>query len=140
MKRHGLLISGQKPQHQSLSASAAGAGGGELGVICVGARAAFGAGCFFGAAGGAAACAVGRAAGSGAVAAGAVAWRGGAADPGAPGSGIMMLTGGVDADEGKSAVVGLPDGNPPGSAAMAPPGGTPGAAIAGATGAFHEPE
>ena len=36
MKRHGPLISGQKPQHQSLSASAAGAGGGELGVICVG--------------------------------------------------------------------------------------------------------
>ena len=143
MKRHGPLISGQKPQHQSLSAAAAGAGGGELGVIGVGARTAFGAGCFFAAAGGAAACvAVGRAAGSGALAAGAVAWRDGAADPGAPGSGIMMLTGGVDAADGKSALVGLPTWIPVGNAAIEPAGGTPGSAdIAGpAAGAFHEPE
>src|SRR3954468_8623031 len=142
MKRHRPLISGQKPQHQSLSAAAAGAGGGELGVICVGARTAFGAACFFGPAGGAAACAVGRAAGSGALAGGAVACRGGAADPGGPGSGIMMLTGGVDAADGKSALVGLPACIPGGNAATEPPDGMPGSAdIAGAAaGAFQEPE
>ena len=53
----------------------------------------------------------------------------GAADPGAPGSGVMMLTAGVEEDEGKSIiVVGLPVGTP-GSAAIAPDGT---AAIAGA--------
>ena len=111
-------------------------------MIGVGARAAFGAGCFFAAAGGvAASLADGRAAGNGAVEAGVAPWRGGAADPGAPGSGAMMLTGGVDDADGKSELVALPAGNPDGSAAIAPPGGIPGSAIAGATaGAFQELE
>jgi len=43
-----------------------------------------------------------------------------------PGSGVMMLTGGVDAAEGKSALVGLPVGSDDASAA------------AGAGGAFHD--
>ena len=62
----------------------------------------------------------------------------GAADPGAPGSGVMMLTAGVEEDEGKSIiVVGLPVGTPGGSAASAPDGT---AAIAGAAGAPQDAE
>jgi hypothetical protein len=109
-------------------------------VIGVGARAAFGAGCFF-ATGGAS---LGAAAGAAAARPGAAApARGGAADPGAPGSGVMMLTGGVDAADGKSIiVVGLPGGTlvtgDGGSAASAPDGT---AAIAGMlAGAPQDPE
>ena len=46
-----------------------------------------------------------------------------------PGSGVMMLTGGVEAAVGKSALVGLPVGIDGESAATG--------AAAGATGAFH---
>jgi hypothetical protein len=119
-----------------LSAAGAGGGGGELGgVIGVGARADFGGACFL-AAGGAAGAAAGAAAvaGRAAVPAAGAAARGGAADPGAPGSGVMMLTGGVDEADGKSImVVGLPVGTPAGggSAAIAPDGT---AAIAGIEG------
>jgi hypothetical protein len=49
------------------------------------------------------------------------------------GSGFMMLTGGVDAALGKSALVGLPVGIVVGSAASAPEGGIAGVAA----GAFH---
>ena len=112
-------------------------------MIGVGARADFGAGCFFAAAGGAAGAAAGAAAARpGVLATGAPA-RGGAADPGAPGSGIMILTGGVDEADGKSIiVVGLPVGTAApavgGSAASAPDGA---AAMAGITGgAPQDPE
>ena len=89
----------------------------------------------FGAGGGflAAACAC---AGAGGVAA---AGRGAAGDAGAAddgfgaapsgGSGVMMLTGGVEAEVGNSALVGLPVGTDAGSAAI-----MPGAAC----GAFHD--
>jgi len=114
-----------------LSAAEAGAGGGELGgVIGVGARADFGGAGFFGAAGAAVAGAAGR------DAAGAPARGDGAADPGGPGSGVMMLTGGVDDAEGKSIiVVGLPGAAVPapggGSAASAPEGTPATTGIAG---------
>ena len=71
--------------------------------------------------------------------AGAVACGGGggaaAADAGRvagaePGSGVMMLTAGVEAAEGKSALVGRPVGTDDGSAATV--------AGAGATGTFHD--
>ena len=93
----------------------------------------------FGAGGGflAAACACGDA-GGGAAAAG----RGAAGDPGAAaadddgfgaapsgGSDVMMLTGGVDAEVGNSALVGLPVGADGGSAAIMP---------VAACGAFHD--
>jgi hypothetical protein len=81
----------------------------------------FGAGGFLAAAGvGDAAADVadaGRGAGTGA----AVAAGGGArAADGVPGSGLMMLIGGVEAALGKSALVGLPVGTPGGSAATGP--------------------
>ena len=63
-------------------------------MIGVGARADFGGACFFAAAGGSLGAAAGAVACLGAPA------RGGAAEPGAPGSGVMMLTGGGDAAEG----------------------------------------
>ena len=122
-----------------MSAAEAGAGGGELGgVIGVGARADFGGACFFAAAGAPA----GRGDGAGVPAAGVPARGGGAAEPGAPGSGVMMLTGGVEEAEGKSIiVVGLPGG------ALAPAGGIAASAPAGmpvidgiAAGAPHEAE
>ena len=109
-----------------MSAADAGAAGGELGESGVGARAVFGAACFL-----AAVCAggdAGRDNGSGADEAGAVARD---ADGALPGSGVMMLTGGVDAADGKSALVGLPVGMDDGSAATWP---------AAAAGAFHDPE
>ena len=83
--------------------------------------------CFFAAAGfgSAAAGGGGGAAGLGAAAAGA------AARPGfVPGSGVMMLTGGVEAALGKSALVGRPVGNDGGSMATAP-------VAAGGGGEFH---
>lgn len=98
--------------------AAAGADGAED-VAGVGDRAGFGAGCFLAAATVGDADAAGRADGAGAFAGGvderdvdAVA---------APGSGVMMLTGGVEAALGKSALVGLPVGAPGTSAAI---GGT----------------
>lgn len=113
----------------SLSA-AAGAGveaGGASGTgAAAGAR--FAAGCFFATgAVGAAACAEAAAGarGAGAAFAAGAAWRVG-------GSGVMMLTGGVDEALGNSALVGLPvgiDGGSPASAAFA--GSAPGA-VAGA--------
>ena len=60
----------------------------------------------------------------------------GAATAPVDGSGVMMLTGGIDADDGKSALVGLPVG----SDASADSGGdVPGsAASAVAAGALHD--
>ena len=52
--------------------------------------------------------------------------------PAVGGSGFMMLTGGVDAALGNSALVGLPVGINPGSAAFGPGGGAPAGAAAGA--------
>ena len=90
----------------------------------------------FGAGGGflAAACAGGDAAAAG---------RGAAGDAGAVavdddgfgaapsgGSGVMMLTGGVEAEVGNSALVGLPVGSDGGSAATMP--------VVAACGAFHD--
>jgi hypothetical protein len=69
--------------------------------------------------------AAGRGDGNGAVATGRAA-GGGAAEPG---SGVMMLTGGVEAALGKSALVGLPVGIDGGSAATGPTAGG---------GAFHD--
>ena len=72
--------------------------------------------------------AAGRACGKGALAAGA-----GGRDTddvvAAPGSGVMILTGGVEAALGKSALVGLPVGTPGARAATG--------AATGAGGAFH---
>ena len=51
-----------------------------------------------------------------------------------PGSGVMMLTGGVEAADGNSALVGLPVGIVGASAA------TGGADAIGAGGAFHDAE
>ena len=108
-----------------MSAADAGAVGGELGESGVGARAVFGAACFLVVwAGGDA----GRDNDSGADEAGAAARD---ADSAFPGSGVMMLTGGVDAADGKSALVGLPVGMDGGSAATCPAAGA---------GAFQDPE
>ena len=98
----------------------------------VGARADFGAACFLAAAAGAVA--GGRGEGSGAAAAGAAAR---AADGVVAGSGVMMLTGGVEFADGKSALVGLPVGIPPGGNAARGPGSD---AVAAGAGAFHDPE
>ena len=73
--------------------------------------------------------AVGRGDGDGVFAAGAAVARGADEAVAAPGSGVMMLTGGVEAALGKSALVGLPVGTPGTSAATG--------AAAGAGGAFH---
>jgi hypothetical protein len=90
------------------------AAGAATGVIEVGA-AGFLAACFFGAAGGFAS----AAAGGGGAAFGIPA--AGPGRPGAvPGSGVMMLTGGVEAALGKSALVGRPVGIDGGSMATGP--------------------
>ena len=91
-----------------------GAGGGFLAAACAG-----------GDAGGVAAAARGAAGDAGAVAADDDSF--GAAPSG--GSGVMMLTGGVDAELGNSALVGLPVGTDCGSAAIMP---------VAACGAFHD--
>ena len=91
-----------------------------------GARGGFGAGCFFAAASVGAAADVGRGDDNGALAVD----PGGRAPDGVvtePGSGVMILTGGVEAAVGKSALVGLPVGTPGIRAATGP--------VAG--GAFH---
>src|SRR5258705_4578056 len=106
--------------HHSLLAAGASAAGEELGGASgVGARAVFGAACFLAVwAGGDA----GRDSGSGADKAGAAA-RDAEGAGALPGSGVMMLTGGVDAADGKSALVGLPVGIVVGSAATCPAAG-----------------
>jgi len=101
--------------------------GAAAGVIEVGA-AGFLAACFFTAGGGfASAAAGGGAAGLGGLAAGAPARAGTTV----PGSGVIMLTGGVEAALGNSALVGRPVGSDGdgGSIATAP--------VAGGGGAFH---
>jgi hypothetical protein len=113
--------------HQSLEA--AGAGAAAAGASGTGACADFGAACFLPAAG--ADAATGRGEGSGALAAAVDAVERGAGGGVVPGSGVMMLMGGVEAAEGKSAVVGLPVGIVGISAAT-------GAAGAGVAGAFHD--
>ena len=90
-----------------------------------GARAGFGAGGFFAAASVGDVAWVGRGEGNGAFAAGA---RGADGVAATPGSGVMMLTAGVEAAVGNSALVGLPVGTPGTRAAT-------GAAAGG--GAFH---
>ena len=98
------------------------AGGGVGGVAGAGVRAGFGADCFL------AAASVGRGDGVGAAAEGV-----GECDADVvAGSAVMMLTGGVEAALGNSALVGLPVGRPGTSAAT---GGTSGAA-----GAFQASE
>ena len=109
------------------------------GEICTGAAGVrFGAGGFLAAAkaGGAAAAVAadgGRGAGTGASWTGAAAARPAACAGVLPGSAPMMLTGGVEAADGKSALVGFPVGTEAGSAAT-----SPGAAVSG--GAFQAAE
>jgi hypothetical protein len=109
-----------------LAAAGAGVAGADAaGAICTGAavRTDFGAGCFFAAAtagtvaGGGG---VGRDDGDGAFATVAGARVGATA---VPGSGVMMLTGGVEAAVGNSALVGLPVGIDGGRAATGAIGG-----------------
>jgi len=100
----------------SFDGAEAGVDGGAAGVIATGAvtlvvRGGLGAACFFAATG--AAAGVGRGVAGGALAAG-------PAERGVDvvvGSGVMMLTGGVDAALGNSALVGRPVGTPGTSAA-----------------------
>ena len=98
-------------------------------------RGGFDAACFLGEAGAAAAAVAeaGRGDGRGVFATGGDAGaRGGVADVVAGlGSGVMMLIGGIEAADGKSALVGLPDGIDDGSAAT-PPGTAAGAFQVGA--------
>ena len=85
-------------------------------------RAGFGASGFFAAASAGDVAGVGRGEGDDAFAAGAAA-RGADEVVATPGSGVMMLTGGVEAALGKSALVGLPVGTPGTSAATGVPAG-----------------
>ena len=109
-------------KHQSFDAAGA-VGAPGAGASWVGAAARLGAAGFLAAASGAPA--AGRGDGNGAAAPGDAGGRG--ADAVVPGSGVMMLTGGVEAAEGKSALVGLPVGIVGGSAARG----------VDVTGAFH---
>ena len=120
---------GKMKSHQSFGAAGAGAPGGGSSWTGAGARAAgvrLGATSFFLAAAIAEPAAPGRGNGDagGAFATGGDAGARSAGD--AVGSGVMMLTGGVEAAEGKSALVGLPVGIVGASAATGP-----GAAAAG---------
>ena len=126
----GLAIHADFGNHHSLEAAgaAAVAGADAAGAIWTGAAAVAGArfgaaGCFL------AAVAGGRGAATGAVAVAA----GGLAVAAVGGSGVMMLTGGVEAALGNSALVVLPVGSDGGSPAM-----SPAAAGDGAGGAFHD--
>jgi hypothetical protein len=101
----------KKILHQSFDAAGTGAPGG--GASCTGADACLGTAGFLAAASALLAAAAGR--GGDALAAG-----GEAGVRGAAGSGVMILTGGVDAAEGKSALVGLPVGIVGARAATAP--------------------
>ena len=105
---------------------------GAAGAICTGAAAGgrFGVACFLAAAGPAAAGAAAVAAGRDAAAdAPEPAVAAGLAAPD-PGSGAMMLTAGVEAEVGNSALVGLPVGIDGGSAATCP--------APASTGVFHD--
>ena len=113
-----------------LGEAAGGAACGASDVAGAGVRAGFGAACFLAAATAGDAEAAGRGDGLG-VAAGAAA----ACELVVVGSAVMMLTGGVEAALGNSALVGLPVGTPGMSAAT---GGT--AATTGAGVAFHASE
>ena len=93
---------------------AAGAAGAGVIGTGVGVWTGFGAACFLAAANVADAAGVGRADGVGALAGGADERE---ADAVAPGSGVMMLTGGVEEALGNSALVDLPVGTPGTSAA-----------------------
>lgn len=125
-------MSESEPQRGGQSAEAAGAGAAagarDVAGAGVGVRAGFGAAwavCFL-----AAAAAVGDAAGVGrADGVGAFAEAVGERDVDAvtaPGSGVMMLTGGVEAALGNSALVGLPVGTPGTNDATGAPAGTGG--------------
>jgi hypothetical protein len=92
-------------EHQSFVVAGAGVPGAGDGVSCAGGeRAGLGAGCFLAAASAGEAVAAGRGDGEGTPVAAEAGGRGAVV----PGSGVMMLTGGVEAALGKSAVVGLP--------------------------------
>src|SRR5260221_4213908 len=130
MKRHfanGLAACVNFANDHSFAGAVAGAAA--AGAIWTGAAAGvrFAAACFLGALGAGAAAAGG---GAGALVAAAAA---GLAAPG-PGSGAMMLTAGVEAEVGNSALVGFPVGMVDGSAAISP---APAPAIPWA-GAFHD--
>jgi type II pantothenate kinase len=110
----GRSGSRKKMLHQSFDAAGAGAPGG--GASWTGAGVCLGAAGFLAAASALVAAAAGRDAG--AFAAGGDAGARGAGD--AAGSGVMILTAGVDAAEGKSALVGFPVGIVGASAATGP--------------------
>ena len=133
-----LAISAGFWKNQSFEAAgAAFAGGAALAGASetgAGVRTGFGAGCFFAAASAGDVAEAGRGDGDGVLAAGAGA-RGVDEVEATPGSGVMMLTGGVEAALGKSALVGLPVGTPGISAAT---GATPGAGGAFHVGAYRE--
>ena len=113
--------------HQSFDAAGAGAPAAGASGTGAGVCADFGAAaCFLPAAG--ADPVAGRGEGNGALA-GVDATERGAGAGVVPGSGVMMLTGGVEAAEGKSALVGLPVGMVGASVATGPGGGG---------GAFHD--
>jgi hypothetical protein len=117
-------------ENQSFEAGAGAEAAAAGGVIDVGAAGRFGAGGGFLAA--ASAGVPGEAAASG-LAALAPGWAG-CCPPGeepVPGSGTMMLTAGVEAALGNSALVGLPVGND------GPPGASPARGTIGCGGAFH---
>jgi hypothetical protein len=95
-------------------------------------RAGFGATCFFAAVTAGDVAVAGRGAGNGVAFATDDGGDGGRGAGGVPGSGVMMLTGGIEVAVGNSALVGLPDGVDGASAAT---GVTAGAAIAGM---FHD--
>jgi hypothetical protein len=137
MQRHNPGLAGREHFENDHSFAGAAAvddapGGG---AICTGAAAAggrFGAACFLGAAGAGEAAAVVGAAGRGEGAG--LAAAGGWAARGVVGSGLMMLTGGVLAELGNSALVGLPVGIDGAS----PVGRPAGAAAIACGGAFHD--
>jgi len=140
MKRHDRYgLAGREVLENDHSFAAAGAVDDVVaaGAIWTGAAGAaggrFGAGGFLAAAAGVGDAAAdvadaGRGAGTGAAEA---AGGGARAADGVPGSGLMMLIGGVEAALGKSALVGLPVGTPAGSAATGP-------GVAAGGGAFHD--
>ena len=107
-------------------------GAGEIGVGGFGGG--FCAACFLTAAGGgfAAGSAGGRGVAACALAAGAAAFCSADGFDPVPGSAVMMLTGGIDADEGNSALVGLPVGTDDPSAASGV------VCVGRGAGAFHD--
>ena len=123
MKWHVFIY--QPNFYRDQSEEAAAGADGANGVAGAGVRAGFGAGCFLAAAN------VGDAAGVGRAADGVGAFADGVDERdvdavAATGSGVMMLTGGVEAALGNSALVGLPVGTPGISAATEAPTGAGG--------------